>query len=71
LVSTFQNLSEPFIREFKDKVDWEWISIYQTLSDLFIFEFINVLEIKLILKYQKHLSPETKNKIELIHKLIK
>ena len=33
------NLSAEFIREFKDKVDWEYISSYQTLSEDFIREF--------------------------------
>ena len=29
-------LSESFIREFKNKVDWWWISRYQELSENFI-----------------------------------
>jgi hypothetical protein len=32
-------LSEDFIREFKDKVDWEFVSEYQDLSEDFIREF--------------------------------
>ena len=33
------NLSEDFIREFQDKVDWDCISKYQNLSEDFIREF--------------------------------
>ena len=33
------NLSEDFIREFQDKVDWLYISKFQTLSEDFIREF--------------------------------
>ena len=32
-------LSEDFIREFKDKVNWKYISEYQKLSEKFIREF--------------------------------
>ena len=32
-------LSEDFIREFKNKVDWNWISVKQKLSENFIREF--------------------------------
>ena len=32
-ISECQNLSENFIREFKDYVDWSNISRYQNLSD--------------------------------------
>ena len=32
-------LSEDFIREFKDKVDWEFVSEYQELSGSFKEEF--------------------------------
>ena len=38
-VSGCQKLSESFIREFQDKLDWMWISIYQKLSESFIIEF--------------------------------
>ena len=34
-----KNLSEDFIREFKDKVFWYFISKYQTLTEDFIREF--------------------------------
>ena len=36
---TDNNLSEDFIREFQDKVDWLYISRFQTLSEDFIREF--------------------------------
>ena len=35
MISRYQKLSENFIREFKDKVNWEYISKYQTLSEDF------------------------------------
>ena len=38
-ISTYQNLSEDFIREFEDSVDWNYISRYQNLSEDFIREF--------------------------------
>jgi len=34
------------INEFKDKVDWNWISFYQKLSESFIYEFRNKLNIE-------------------------
>ncbi len=37
--SKYYKLSEDFIREFQDKVDWESILIYQRLSEDFIREF--------------------------------
>ena len=39
LISSWQKLSEDFIREFKDKVNWYSISSDQTLSEDFIREF--------------------------------
>ena len=41
-------MSEDFIREFKDQVNWYYISIHQKLSEDFIREFCNELFIKLI-----------------------
>ena len=35
------NLAEDFIREFKDKINWDYISKYQKLSEDFIREFKN------------------------------
>lgn len=34
-----ETLSEDFIREFQDKVDWDLISKYQALTEKFIEEF--------------------------------
>ena len=39
IISPYQNLSEDFIREFKDKVDWFYIVRNQKLSNNFIKEF--------------------------------
>ena len=35
-ISIYQTLSENFIRDFQDKVNWEWISSQQKLSENFI-----------------------------------
>ena len=37
-LSIHKDLTEDFIREFADKVDWGWISMYQYLSEDFIKE---------------------------------
>ena len=37
----YQELSENFIHEFKNKVNWFNISVYQKLSENFILEFDN------------------------------
>ena len=47
------NLSEGFIREFKDKLDWEFVSEYQFLSEDFIREFQNKLDWYHLSKKQK------------------
>ena len=38
-ISGYQNLSEFFIREFKDKVWWGYISEHQDLSSIFVHKF--------------------------------
>ena len=48
-----QNLSEDFIREFKDKVDWGKISCNQNLSKDFIREFKDKVYWKKISSKQK------------------
>lgn len=52
-ISEFQELSEDFIREFKDKVNWTYISQYQKLSESFIREFKDHVDWSMISKYQK------------------
>jgi hypothetical protein len=49
----FQKLSEDFIREFKDRVDWYYISKCQKLSESFIREFQDKVDWDNILVYQK------------------
>ena len=39
MISSYQKLSEEFIREFKDKVDWLYICRFQKLSEEFKKEF--------------------------------
>ena len=52
-VSRNIQLSENFIREFKDKVDWVRISTHQKLSEEFIKEFQNSVNWSYISIYQK------------------
>jgi len=40
----YQTLSEDFIREFKDRVSWYWISEHQILSEDFIKKFKDKVE---------------------------
>ena len=47
-------LSEDFIREFQDKVNWYCISACQKLSEDFIREFKNKVNWKNIFKHQKN-----------------
>ena len=51
-ISRTPNLSEDFIRDFKDQVDWKLISQYQTLSEDFIREFADQLEWSQICQHQ-------------------
>jgi hypothetical protein len=52
-MSIYQKLSENFIREFKDKVSWNWICVYQVLSEDFIEEFKHRIYWNLIYNGQK------------------
>jgi len=65
-ISSYQKLSENFIREFKYCVDWDYISEYQKLSENFIIEFQNNVNFSLI-SYSQKLSEnfirEFKNKV--------
>ena len=51
-VSQIRNLSEDFIREYKDKVDWLDISTYPRLSEDFIREFQDKVYWWIISQYQ-------------------
>ena len=33
-ISEYQNLSEDFIREFKDKVEWDWIGSFRRFHSI-------------------------------------
>jgi len=46
-------LSEDFMREFRDRIDWNCISAYQKLSEFFIKEFQDKLNWDWISIYQK------------------
>ena len=48
-----QSIEEKAIEEFKDKVDWGYISIYQKLSEDFIREFKYKVDWDYISEYQK------------------
>lgn len=52
-ISAKCKLSERFIREFKDRVDWHWISRSQKLSEGFIEEFEDKVDWKYISECQK------------------
>lgn len=46
-------LSESYIRQHADKLNWDQISIYQTLSESFMREFKSELDWFFISRYQK------------------
>jgi len=46
-------LSEEFIRDFKDQLDWDGISRYQQLSEDFIEEMKNYVNWQIIINSQK------------------
>lgn len=52
-ISSYQVLSESFIREFADKVNWYYISSNQKLSESFIREFADRVDWLQISKYQE------------------
>ena len=58
-------LSEDFIREFQDKINWKTISATQKLSEEFIIEFKDKVDWEYISKYQK-LSKEFKKELNKI-----
>ena len=47
------HLSEDFIKEFQDKVNWDNISRYQKLSEKFILDFEEILNIGYLIKSNK------------------
>ena len=58
-VSSDFELSEDFIREFKDYVDWNNIFAYQKLSKEFIIEFAGKISFN-DLMYNTHVSNDVK-----------
>jgi len=66
------SLSEDFIREFQDKLDWIYISAYQKLSKDFILEFKNKVNWNYIEEYQniteENIEEYEKEKIKKIEK---
>jgi hypothetical protein len=72
-ISSYQKLSEPFIKEFSDIVDWDRISKYQKLSEDFIREFSDKVNWGWISEFQKLSEPFIKEfsdkvDIEIQHK---
>lgn len=66
-ISTYQKLSEDFIREFKDKVYWQRICMNQKLSEGFIEEFNDRVDWSLIWIFQslsENLKQKYKNEID-------
>ena len=58
-ISTKQILSEEFIREFQDKIDWRMISCSQKLSIKFIIEFYKRIDFQALLR-NENISDEVK-----------
>jgi len=61
-------ISEDFIREFKDSVDWIYICTYQKLSEKFMSEFKDKLDWKSVGPYQrmsKDFIEKFKDKLDL------
>ena len=56
-ISVYQQVSESFLREFKDRLSWYGISKYQHLSEDFIREFKDKVDWTYISTYQ-HLSED-------------
>lgn len=50
IISIDRRLSEEFIKEFQDKVDWDMISKFQKLSNNFIKEFKDKLHLETLLE---------------------
>ena len=61
-ISSYQHLSEDFIREFKDRVNWRLISAYQRLSREFTWEFKDRVDVRLIADSWHYKSVEEKKK---------
>jgi hypothetical protein len=58
-------LSDNFIRDFKKKLDWKWISTHQSLNENLIREFQNFIDWRRYLNlktYLKRLSESFKTK---------
>lgn len=64
-ISAYQTLSEEFIREFKDRVNWNYISHVQILSEDFIREFKDRVDWTNIFKRQK-LSKKFRKEFECL-----
>lgn len=62
LCDQYHRLTEPFMREFHEYLDWNKISKAQKLSEKFIEDFQNKVNWKYIFNYQSSLSPEFINK---------
>ena len=63
MISMCQHLSEDFIREFQDRVDWVYISNSQHLSEDFIREFKDRLYMSGIADSWHYKSVEEKKKV--------
>lgn len=55
IISETQNLSENFIRKYKNELWWSCISAYQKLSDVFIIEMSDYIDYR-NLKFNKNLK---------------
>jgi len=62
VISDDYELSEDFIREFKDRVIWFLIFRYQRLSEEFLIEFIDEINVKTLV-YNKKIPKDAKDRI--------
>ena len=64
-ISSYNVMSEDFIREFQDYISWRYISCSQHLSESFIREFIDKLNFVNLLVYQR-LSEEFREELKAL-----
>lgn len=58
-------LTENLIREFQDRIHWGLIALTTKLSEGFIKDFKSKLNIKHVILFQKHLSPELLEELKI------
>jgi hypothetical protein len=59
-ISYEYNLSEEFIRQYQDKLDWGWVCLKQKLSEEFIIEFKDKIRCYFLVE-NKHIHTYSKS----------